>query len=152
MTILRWACSHVSNHTHSSTLPHATDDTHSSTPPAIISLLKDLPMTLTFVREERQLKQDLEDRAHVPASERWDWGMLVSHCTSSYWECLLTYLKYASFSPPPLPPPLVGDRRLAVGSSDVIGVAECCISSLDVAALSLGVVIDALSTLIPKVC
>ena len=138
-------------HTHSSMDPYATDHTHffpghthSFTPPAIIVLIKELPITMMLVKE---LKLGMEDQAHLPAIEQWDWGPLFSHCTSSYWHCLLTFLKYTSSSPPT---PADGGR-LVIGSSDVIGIAECCISALDVAAHSVGIVIDAVATLIPKV-
>lgn len=161
MTILQWACSHTASSTHStkphldtdhtcSTTPHATESAHlcvDSTTHPITSLIKDFPITLTLLKEERQLKETSDSAQYHAAIERWDWGPLVSHCTSSYWECLSAYLKYVSS----LPPAPKCDGRLTIGSSDVIGIAKCCISSLDVAAFSVGVVIEAVSTLVPKV-
>ena len=38
-----------------------------------------------------------------------------------------------------------------MGCKDTINLMECCVSSLDMAASSVGVVIEAVATLVPKV-
>ena len=157
--MLRWVCSHIICHTHPSTTPYSIDQTHLFHPLTdfacsdVISVVKDFPINLTLVKEERRPELSVGSKGgHVLASEQWDWGPLVSHCYSSYWESLLTFLKRFNTAFVPFPPSHVCKENWTIGSSDVLGIAECCISSLDMAASSLGLVIQALVTLIPKVC
>ena len=42
-------------------------------------------------------------------------------------------------------------ERVVIGSTDAMSVADCCLDNLDVAAFSLGVIIESMADLLPKV-
>ena len=101
-----------------------------------------LPLTLVLVKEKRTC--DSSD-VSTGLREQQDWGALVNHCYSSYWECLLFYLKCA---------PTEGfgrEERVILGSADVREVVRCCLDNLDVAGTSVGAVIECIALIIPKV-
>ena len=147
VTLLQWACLH----SEPSSLP--LDD--------IFPLVSQFPINLTLVKGMRQTPAGLGvpvldggGRMPLKAAERSDWGPLVTHCYAMYWQCLASFLKWsanaqggAEFHTASITP----SSRVVVGSADVTEVARCCLDNLDAAALSVGVVIESVASLLPKV-
>ena len=164
MTALKWACRHlVQAHLRSqSNGPHLFVPLQKNDPPtpAPISFIQSFPVSLNLKRKlpeppKQTLRPDSsQDATHSFAREEWDWGPLVSHCSQAYWECLLTFLRYSSSSD------VEPSRRLNqeskthvhIGCEDATLVMVSCLSALDSAGSSVGVIIKAVSSLVPKVC
>lgn len=152
LTLLQWACCHAD--------------------PTVLALenvfpcISRFPVNLTLVMAKKRAPDGpktpgLMSGGCLPprAMERKDWGALVTHCYTLYWKCLSSFLKWAELTEERNchaggyeEKESVGARVTAVGSADVAEVARCCLDNLDVAALSMGVVIESVSTLLPKVC
>lgn len=148
VTLLQWACLHSDP----SSLP--LDD--------IYPLISQLPVNLTLVKEKCQPPGGLESTSvpggggYAPpkAAERSDWGALVTHCYTMYWQCLTSFLKWSASNHGGAGSRAVSrtpSSRVVIGSADVAEVVQCCINNLDAAALSVGVVIESMASLLPKV-
>lgn len=123
-----------------------------------LSHMTHFPVHLTLVKEETRPQcppADVSTATPTPAAmERMDWGPLVTHCYSSYWQCLAFYLKWAdvnAIGTSVAEGPGVEGRRIVIGSTDAISVARCCLNNLDVAAFSVGVIVESMAILLPKV-
>ena len=176
ITLLSWACSTLTSlPTH--TLTHPTT-TVAAIPYDILTHMSRLPVHLALVREGGMSPTPDDDHTSpfgVP--ERTDWGPLVTHCYSQYWHCLSLYLKHRGACRKDALHPgsesgggdghvggVGGKERegltgrgvtreavVTVGCADVMAVMGCCMESLDVAAGSVGVIIESVSALLPKV-
>lgn len=157
VTLLQWACLHSDP----SSLPLAD----------IFPRMSQFPINQTLVKE-KQPPNGLGSPGpwdggcvSPKAAESSDWGPLVTHCYAMYWQCLTSFLKWAAEDQEVSKDRAVGETcskdravdktcgttRVAIGSADVAEVARCCLDSLDAAAFSVGLVIESVSTVLPKV-
>ncbi len=95
--------------------------------------------------------------------EERDWGSLVSHCYSTYWECLLMHLKWTTHyqnhreghhnaTSADSREELESDKgEVLVGSADTLKFVQTSLDNLDMAGGGVGVVIESISLMIPKV-
>jgi len=163
VTSLKWACGHLDH------ILLQTPSTHSSTPPqqnqsaipTLISLFQSFPVSLNLKKKlpvlpkQNECFDSLQDATHSFPQEQWDWGQLVSHCSQAYWECLLTFLRYTSYGVATAPSCCQlqeSKARVFIGCEDTMLVMTSCLEALDSAASGVGIVIEAISFLVPKVC
>ena len=136
VTVLKWACSQP-------ILP---------LPSILCSLISTFPINLTLVKGVGPLANASSDDTGSGSVEQFDWGTIVSHCHSAYWECLLFCLKQTRHNGVQTQEDeRDDDGRVTIGSKDVVKVVHCCLESLDVAAGSVGTVIECVSHLVPQV-
>lgn len=151
LTLLQWACSRAAD---SPVFP-LTD---------VFPCVSRFPVNLTLVKAKWS-PDGLQNPGPVDGGcvplrvmERKDWGALATHCYTLYWKCLSSFLKWAEppgeqNRPGGLSDEETGRARVtAIGSADVAEVARCCLDNMDVAAFSVGVVIESVCTVLPKVC
>lgn len=154
VTLLQWACSRIR------LLPSLA---RSATVEAFpFHEMAHFPMRVELGREEgAAATQKNADTAAVSMAmaqeaERHNFGCVLTHCHTAYWDCLAFYLECV-YDCNEVPAPLPSGGRdtgssVEVGSGDVGGLVDGWLDNLDVAAGDgVGVIIESLSTLLPKV-
>jgi hypothetical protein len=143
VTLLQWACLHADS-------PYLSMAT-------VLPRLSHLPINLTLVKEEQvsaSLEKPGDGYMRPRAAERSDWGPLVTHCYGMYWQCLASFLKWVTRredGSAASPSGGTQNAGVVIGCADVAEMARCCLDNLDAAALSVGVVIESVATVLPKV-
>ena len=134
----------------------------------VVRCFSKLPANLTIVKQEQLYHGGQRHSSDTSTSgenqKPIEWGPLMSHCFLSYWKCILCTLKYLHDNSPhpfssgssssnyPLgAAPHPTDDTVAVGAINVLGLAQCCLDSLDMAGPDLAVLIECLAVLVPKV-
>ena len=134
----------------------------------VVRCFSKLPANLTIVKQDRLYHGGQRHSSDTSTSgenqKPIEWGPLMSHCFLSYWKCILCTLKYLHDNSPhpfssgssssnyPLgAAPHPTDDTVAVGAINVLGLAQCCLDSLDMAGPDLAVLIECLAVLVPKV-
>ncbi len=125
---------------------------------SVNNIIQQFPTNLTLRKEHRTWTivpdpNQSNDHSEPPlALEEWDWGPLMSHCTLSYWECMLSCLQYHTHSGDPSPAFEGSSGCETDGCQDTIRMMTCCIGTLDSACgPCVGTLIEAVATLVPKV-
>ena len=114
--------------------------------------ISSLPLLIKIVKPDVVVSSQPNQLPVVAEKKPLDWGPLIAHCYSSYWNCVLFAMRCIHRQPSLSDIYLESkSTELIVGSCVVVRVADACLESLDVATENLSTVIECLSILAPKV-
>lgn len=160
VTLLQWACSRIR------LLPLPARSIAIEAFP--FHEMAHFPMRVELGREKEVVATHKNTDSAISATlvtareaERHNFGSVITHCYSAYWDCLSFYLEYVHGRNGIPTPPTSGaggagwarGSGVEVGSGDVGGLVDGWLDNLDVAAGDgVGVIVESLSTtLLPKV-